>query len=272
MRLHCDGRGRRTMKLAMAICGVALGLALSGPGAWAQTPAPAKAAAADATPAKTTFDAAAAAKTRADYSALPVQTFYLKNVSSPNEANEIQTAIRNILPPDAKIYLVPTQNAIILRATTDQIALAQKLIDDLDRPKKNYRLTYTMAEMEGGKRVGVQHFGLVVAEGQRSTLKQGSKVPYLQGPNAQFQYLDVGMNFEVSLDKLATGMRLRTKVEQSSVAEEKSGVGGQDPVIRQTTLEGTSFVDLGKPLLLGSLDTPGSTRHLDVEVLMELVP
>jgi hypothetical protein len=48
-------------------------------------------------------------------------------------------------------------------------------------------------------------------------------------------------------------------------------VGTQDPVIRQTTLEGTSTLVLGKPLVLGSLDIPGSTRHQEVEVFSELV-
>jgi hypothetical protein len=33
-----------------------------------------------------------------------------------------------------------------------------------------------------------------------------------------------------------------------------------------------SFVLPGKPLVLGSMDIPGSTRHLDVEVVMEVVP
>jgi hypothetical protein len=66
-------------------------------------------------------------------------------------------------------------------------------------------------------------------------------------------------------------VRLRTKVVQSSIAEHKSGVGTQDPVIRQTTLEGTSTLVQGKPLVLGSLDIPGSTRHQEVEVLSELV-
>jgi hypothetical protein len=48
-------------------------------------------------------------------------------------------------------------------------------------------------------------------------------------------------------------------------------VGAQEPVVRQTVLEGTSFLTPGKPLVLGSLDIPGSARHLDVEVVMEQV-
>jgi hypothetical protein len=84
-------------------------------------------------------------------------------------------------------------------------------------------------------------------------------------------YLDIGMNFDASLDESPSGTRLRTKVEQLGVAEEKSGVGFPDPIIRQTALEGTSILTSGKPLILGSLDVPGSTRHLDVEVVMELL-
>jgi hypothetical protein len=87
----------------------------------------------------------------------------------------------------------------------------------------------------------------------------------------QMTYLDIGMNFDASLDEFANGVRLRSKVEQSSIAEEKSGVGAQDPIVRQTVLEGTSFLTPGKPMMLGSLDIPGTTRRLDVEVVMDLV-
>jgi hypothetical protein len=64
---------------------------------------------------------------------------------------------------------------------------------------------------------------------------------------------------------------LYTKVEQSSLAEERSGMGTQDPILRQTDLEGTSILTQGKPLILGSMDIPSSTRRLDVDVVMEPV-
>ena len=84
-------------------------------------------------------------------------------------------------------------------------------------------------------------------------------------------YIDVGQEIEATLDSYLDGVRLRTKVVQSSVAEDKSGVGNSDPVIRQTSLEGTSTLVQGKPLVLGSLDVPGTTRHQEVEVVSELV-
>ena len=208
----------------------------------------------------------------------PDETIYLKNATSQNEENEIVVAVRNMLDPSMKVYLVPSQNAIVMRGTSEQIVLAQKIVSNLDRPKPTYRLTYTITENEGGKRVGVQHFAMIVTSGQRTQLKQGSKVPIATGSSSaagsteaqtQFTYLDVGMNFDSTLESCGNGGRLKAKVEQLGLAEERSGVGPQDPIVRQTMLEGTSFLMPGKPVILGSLDIPGSTRHLDVDVMME---
>jgi len=205
------------------------------------------------------------------------QTFYLTNVTQQNDANDIQTDLRNMLPK-AKIYYAPSQGALSIRATPEDMQLAQKMIADIDRPKKTYRLTYTITETDDGKKVGVQHFTLDVVAGGKATLKEGSRVPIVTGsyeaggstPNTQVQYVDLGLNVEASVDGFADGLRLRTKVEQSKLADEKSGMGAQDPVIRQTTLEGTSMLAQGKTFSVGSLDIPGSTRRQEIEVVSEL--
>jgi general secretion pathway protein D len=72
---------------------------------------------------------------RTDLDELAVQTFYLTNAAQQQDANEVLTALRNLLDPSIKITLVPSQNAIILRATPDQLLLAQKLMNDLDRAR-----------------------------------------------------------------------------------------------------------------------------------------
>jgi hypothetical protein len=205
------------------------------------------------------------------------QTIYLTNLTQQNDANELVTDLRNMLPND-KLYYVPSQSAISIRGSAADIALAQKILADMDKNKKIYRVTYTMTEKEGGKTIGVQHFSIIVASGSRTDLKQGSRVPIAVGTNSssggsnsEIQYLDLGTEIQASLDGYLDGVRLRTKVVQSSIAEDKSGVGAQDPVIRQTTLEGTSTLVQGKPLVIGSLDVPGSTRQQEVEVVSELV-
>jgi type II secretory pathway component GspD/PulD (secretin) len=223
---------------------------------------------------------AAAQPQAADVKAAPIiyQTLYLTNLTQQNDAIELMSDLRNMLP-NAKLYYVPSQSAFSIRATAEEIALAQKIVADLDKTKKIYRLTYTMTERDGGKTIGVQHFSIIVASGSRTDFKQGSRVPITVAgaisrsstSNPEVQYLDVGQEIEASLDGYLDDVRLRTKVVQSSIAEDKSGVGTQDPVIRQTTLEGTSTLVQGKSLVLGSLDIPGTTRHQEVEVLSELV-
>lgn len=206
------------------------------------------------------------------------QTVYLINATQQNDANDVQTALRNMLPR-TKIYYAPKGNALTLRGTPEDIQLAQKMVSDLDKPKKSYRLTYTITESDGGKRVGAQRFTLVVIPGGKASLKQGNRVPIVTGSteagssvqNTQVQYLDVGLNIDASLEGSADGLRLRSKVEQSAVAEEKSGLGAQDPVVHQTSVGGTSVLVQGKSFMLGSLDVPGSTRHLDIEVVSEAV-
>lgn len=63
-----------------------------------------------------------------------IKTFYLSNVSTPQELQDMVNAMRQILEI-ARIQQLPTQNAIVVRGTPDQIALAQKLIGDLDKSR-----------------------------------------------------------------------------------------------------------------------------------------
>jgi len=216
-----------------------------------------------------------------DTSTFQSKTFYLINQSDPNDTSEILNGIRSMVDPHDNIWLVRPQNAIIVNAPPEEIAKVQKLLTDLDRPRKTYRLTYTIAEYDGTKRVGVNHYSMVVVTGQVTTLKQGSKVPVATGTynpgtkssdiQTQFTYLDVGMNFTVVLDESEHGARLNSKVEQSSVSEKANIANVEEPVIRQAVLSGTSFLTLNKPLMLGSVDIVGTTRRLDVEVIMEQV-
>jgi general secretion pathway protein D len=63
-----------------------------------------------------------------------VQTFYLTNAWQQNDLNDVQTALRNVLP-NAKVYGVASQNAIVMRGTPDELLLAQKLVNDLDKAR-----------------------------------------------------------------------------------------------------------------------------------------
>ena len=73
---------------------------------------------------------------RTDLEETAVRTFYLANAWQTNDLTDVQTAIRNVLTGGSfKIYGVPSQNAIVVRGTPDELMLAQKLVNDLDKAR-----------------------------------------------------------------------------------------------------------------------------------------
>jgi len=260
MKSISDPTARRITTCAQLLGGITLALLLAKP------------ACAHAQPADTrTTDSTASAET--------YQTIFFVNLTQQNELSEVQTALHNMLPK-IKAYAIPSQNAIAVRGSAEDVQLAQKICADLDRPKKVYRLTFTIRDVESAQHADAHHFALVVASGGKTIFKQGSKVPIVTGTydagtpsqTTQLQYQDVGLSIEASVDAYADGgLRLHSKVEQSNVAEEKSGIGSQDPVLTQTVLDDTSHLTPGKPFVLGSIYIAGTTRQQEIEVVADLV-
>jgi len=208
---------------------------------------------------------------------LEYKTFNLVNTSQ-EAVNNVQTDLRNILPR-AHIYAVNSLGAISIRASAEDLELAQRVISDIDRPAKAYRLTFTINESDAGKPAGSRHITVVAVTGDKSLVKLGSKIPIVTGSfddqtskaNTQVQYEDIGLDIDAWLDNSGDGLRLRTKIVQSSVADEKSNVGIQDPVLRQAVLDSSANLVEGSPLVLATLDIPGSTHSEQIEAVAEPV-
>ena len=203
------------------------------------------------------------------------RTFYLTNVTGQNDANEVLVALRNLLDPSIKLYLVASQNAIVMRALPEDFDTAEHVIADLTRPRKTFRVVFTINTFDGTRKVSSEHVSVDALAGQRSVLKQGRKVPVATGSlktgnedSTQFQYIDVGTNLDVTLTDTGKGLLLKSKIEESSVGEEKPA-GINDPVIHQAVLESTTALMPGKSVDLGSVDLTGTTQHLTVEATAE---
>lgn len=203
--------------------------------------------------------------------------FYLANSTQQSE-NDVSTALRNLLPR-ARIYSVNSVGAITIRGTADELQLAQRIVADIDRPAKTYRLTFNLNDSDASKPADSRRIAMVVEVGGKSEVKQGNKVPIVTGSfddetskaNTQVQYEDVGLNIEAWLDRAGDGLRLRTKIVVSSVSEGKSNVGIQDPVLDQTVLDGSTNLVEGKPVVLGTLNAPNGAGRLEIEVVAEPV-
>lgn len=63
-----------------------------------------------------------------------VRTFYLSNTVTPQDLTEIVTGLRQLLDLH-RVQQVNSQNAIVIRETPDKLALAAKIIRDIDKAK-----------------------------------------------------------------------------------------------------------------------------------------
>jgi general secretion pathway protein D len=110
---------------------------------------------------------------RTDLDENAVETFYLTNAWQQNDLTDVQTAIRNVLT-GIKIYGVPSQNAIVIRGTPDELLLAQKLINDLDKPRSEVVVDIAILEVSKNweKTLGIEWpstFGLALQAPNSST-------------------------------------------------------------------------------------------------------
>lgn len=71
---------------------------------------------------------------RRDHEDMVVKTFYLKNLTTPQELQEIATILRSVTDI-RRVFTYNAQNIIMVRGTVDQVALAEKLVADLDKMK-----------------------------------------------------------------------------------------------------------------------------------------
>lgn len=144
-----------------------------------------------------------------------------------------------------------------------------------------YRLTYTLTEMDGTKRVGSQRYAIVLdADARPSHLNLLSNIPVevRASPNVSAKFGE-NMKEETRIDsnlrQFANGMELSTQIGQDSFARatnEGSAADGTPPITRQSLLTNTVLLSPNKPVTIGQLDIPGSTHSLQIQVELSKVP
>lgn len=88
---------------------------------------------------------------RQEYQDEVVRVFYIQNASTPQEFNEIFNGLRTGAHLTVGIFQVASQNAIVVRGTPDTIAICEKLIHDLDRPKPEVLVDVIVLEVSKSK-------------------------------------------------------------------------------------------------------------------------
>ncbi len=105
---------------------------------------------------------------RRDYEDEVVKVFFVTNATSVQEFQEVATAIRSIIEV-RRVYTYNAQKALVIRGTRDQIALAEKLIADIDRPKAEVVVDVIVLEANTSK---TRNLAAAIANGQTFGLSQ----------------------------------------------------------------------------------------------------
>lgn len=214
---------------------------------------------------------------RPDFSGQVVKTYYFSHLARPTEIQDAVNAMRTILEIQ-RVQPVPERSAIVVRGTEDQIARADKLIADLDQSRAAagpaaYKLEFTVHQFENGKKINDRSYSVIVERGRarddanRYSLKAGSKIPVLTGSAGagQYNYMDIGMNFDCRLWGPDDGLMLQSTVEVSSLSMPQQGSPNQ-PTVRQAKADLVSPISGAKPVTIASFDEVDAPRRMDIEV------
>jgi len=83
---------------------------------------------------------------RKEYEHQAMRMFFLRNVSSTADLQEAAKTISSMLDL-TRMQLVPSQNAIVFRGTPDQLLLAEKLVEDMDKAKPEVMIEIAVMEV-----------------------------------------------------------------------------------------------------------------------------
>lgn len=87
---------------------------------------------------------------RRDYEDEVVKVFYLRNPTSVQEFQEIITAVRSVTDV-RRMFTFNAQNAVMVRDTVDKVALVEKLLHDMDKPKGEVMVDVIVMEVNADK-------------------------------------------------------------------------------------------------------------------------
>ncbi len=96
--------------------------------------------------ANTIYVAADGSSKRKEVEQSVLKTFYLSNIAAAADLTEAANAIRSLLDV-ARVHPIPAQNALLVRATPEQLVLAEKLLSDIDKARGEIMIDVAILEV-----------------------------------------------------------------------------------------------------------------------------
>ena len=197
-----------------------------------------------------------------------VQVFYLANATQQTDLNDVQTALRNVLV-EAKLYSLPSQDAIVVRGTPDQLLLAEQLIDDFDKARPEVVIDVSVLQVDRDK---VRNIGLQWPQTLSATLTTTSTAS-----GATLTLNDLGnltaQNFSLTVGTAAADMLLTdsdTRILQNPRLRATDGQKADLKIGERIPIATGSFSSTATSATSPLVNT--QFQYIDVGVNMEMQP
>jgi general secretion pathway protein D len=228
---------------------------------------------------------------RRDYDEQVVKTFYLSNTVQAQDLTEIVTGLRQLL--DLKrLQQLNAQNAIIIRDTPDKLAIAQKMIDDIDkaRPEVVIQVQVLEARLDKMRNLGIlpgqnASIGVVPPGTTTTTTNSGTDTSGTSSTTSNILTLQNlthlnGANYSVTLPSFTANALLNDSTTRIIQNPEVRSVDGQPAKLRigdRVPVATGSFqagVGVGSTAGTGFVNPLVNTQfqYIDVGVNVDITP
>jgi hypothetical protein len=146
-----------------------------------------------------------------------------------------------------------------------QESSAPKAAPETEKAVNAYRLDFSVNEMEDGKKINTRQYSMNLNADDANEIKIGTRVP-VDIKQGEFQYLDVGTSIWCRLGERVSGLPINVRAEISNFATPDQQAQQTRPVLRQLSIKASTVAQLGKPMVVGSVDDPNSKRQFQLEV------
>ncbi|HLW52612.1 MAG TPA: hypothetical protein VKW06_07190 [Candidatus Angelobacter sp.] len=219
----------------------------------------------------TIFVAADTQAKRHEFEQQMVKTFYFPNIWSSSDLQDVVNGLRTIVEVQ-RIQQFPAYQTITVRTTPEQMAVAEKMIEDLNRAKSKtggqYRLEFKISETGEGKNTNARVYNLLLEPHQVGKLRIGPRIP-IQTSDKEKTYLEAGKNIDCQV-RMETehSVSMRLTVEFSDVGLDEHGapeLAHGDPVLQQLKIDTGVTLELGVPTVVSSFQDPTSKHNFQIE-------
>jgi general secretion pathway protein D len=211
---------------------------------------------------------------RRDYEDNVVKVFYLQNITSVQELNEIATSVRSVTEI-RRLYTYNAQNAVIARGTVDQVALVEKLLGDLDKPKPEVLVDVIVMETSTGR---TRDLAATIVSGDTPGIKIYSQPKEAAAASALDQLKNLGYaDWTVNLPGVLLQAMMSDRNSKVRQTPQIRAADGQKAQLRIGEKVPTASGSFGSGLGVGGVGGVSPLvntqfQYIEVGVVMDMVP